>query len=416
MQLTFNDNVDYYYVNTKENIDWVLQQLKNLKDKTIALDTETAAILSIKGSSALDPHTAKIQMLQLHSLEWEAPILIDVTLIGIKETKSVIDYIKDNCLAIAFNAKFDIQQIRSTYNLFLTNVECVQIGLFILASATGFKASKMRGFSFKALCRDLFKVYLNKEEATSNWATKTKTDKQLEYAALDVGAYKNSGHQSYLLEAYHYLKDVLFNVFDMKDIWKLEQQNMVCVSDMEYVGMPINHNVLEALLDQTKEEIDEIKIELAKNLGLEVRQKLVKYKGEFKKKEFLSIAVNKIFNSPVQFPKLISEYLNKEVNDLQGTTLISLLSEIDEDKKDFLNKIILYKQLIKVVDKEWDELINPITKAVHPSYNVIGCSTGRMSSSGSSSKKFNAQALAKREVEIEIDESDYQYSQSLIRG
>lgn len=416
MLIVKTDNIDYFYVKEKEQIDWVLEQLQLLTDKTIALDTETAARLSIKGSTALDPHTARVQMIQLMSLEWEAPILIDVSILGIDVTKPVIQYIKDHCLAVAFNAKFDIQQIRSTYGIFLKRVHCVQVALFILASATGFKASKMRGFSYKSLCRDLFKMHLNKNEATSNWASKVKTDKQLEYAALDVGAYKTDENTSYILEAYFYLKDIICSTFNMEAIWELEQNNMVCVSDMEYIGMPINHNVLFALLDQTREEIDSIKIELAKCLNLEVRQKLVKENGTFRKKEFLSNTVNKIFNSPVQFPKLISKYLDREVLDLQGVTLTNLLNELtDEEHIQFLNQVILYKQLIKVVDKEWDHLINPITKAVHPSYNVIGCSTGRMSSSGSSSKKFNAQALAKREVQIEIDEADYQYSQSVIK-
>lgn len=417
VKLTKTDQIDYYYLHEPEQILWLMNRLEDLEDNVIALDTETAPILRIPNSSALDPHTAQVQMIQLMSLEWDAPVLIDVTLIGIPCAKPVIEYIDKHCLAIAFNAKFDIQQIRSSFGIFLKNVHCVQIAMFILAGATGFKAAKMRGFSYKSLCRDLFGVHLDKNEAVSNWSSKTKTLKQLEYAALDVGAYKSvGGHQSYLLESYQILKDLLFNVFEMQSIWDLEQENMVCVSDMEYVGMPINQHILYSLLDQTAEEVEDIKIDLAKELNLNILQKLVKDKGGFKRKHFLSNTTNKIFNSPKQFPALISQHLNCELTDLKGESLSQLLTELTDDSQiAFLKKVILYKQLVKLIDKDWDSLLNPVTKAVHPSYNVIGCSTGRMSSSGNKNKKFNAQALAKREVVIEIDESDYQYSQSIIK-
>ena len=416
MNITQTDLVDFIHVTQETELEEVLNLLQNTKTKELAFDTETAAILDIPNSSALDRHTAKVEMIQLMSMEWNCPILIDVSILGVNKCRPIIEIIDNQFLAIAFNAKFDIQQIRSTFGIYLTNVHCAQVCLKLIGGATGFKASKQRGNSYKAFCRDLFKVFLDKAEATSNWASKTKTEEQLQYAALDVGAPKELEIKSLLLEGYFQLKDLIINQYDMEEIFYVEQENVVAMSDTEYVGMPINITVLNTFLNTTVQELEQLKLSIAKKLKLEIRQKLVKENEKVKRVKYITSNTNKILNSPQALPPLLNNFLSNtdiQIENIQGTTISGALSLLEEEQqfkeeKELLEEIILYKNLSKLIDKNWDVLINPISQCIHPNFNTIGASTGRMSSSAEGgSSKFNAQSLAKRNVLVELTEEQF---------
>jgi len=419
MNLIETDLIKCNYVKNEKDLKETLDLLKNTKEKIIGLDTETAPILEIENSSALDRHTSKVEMIQLMTLEWDFPILIDVSILGFEKTKPIVEYINSNYLVIAFNAKFDIQQIMSSYNIFLKNTHCVQVALWLLSGATGFKAAKIRKFNYKAFCRDLFKIHLDKSEGTSNWASLTKTESQLQYAALDVGAIKNTNHKSYLIEGYYILKDLIINQYDMKDIFELEQKTMAAISKVEYIGMPINKTVLDKLLINTNNEIENLKVSIAEEFKLEIRQKVTQIKpGIFKRIKFVSKDVTKSLNSPIQLKKMINDYFKNldtedllEIEDTSAETFSSLLNLLEDNtkKKELISNIILYKNLSKLVDKNWDKLINPISGCIHPNFNTIGASTGRMSSSSGTedASKFNAQSLAKRNVVVEITEEEF---------
>lgn len=414
MNITTVNDVSYWHITTATELEELLQLMKNTHTAELAVDTETAAAPHIKNSSALDRHTATVQLVQLMSMEWQCPCLIDVTVLGIKQCIPVIEMIRDKFVAVAFNAKFDIQQIRSTFGVQLINVHCAQVNLKLIGGATGFKASKLRGNSYKAFCRDLFQVFLDKDSATSNWATVTKTDSQLVYAALDVGAHNSSDTNSYLLEGYLLLKDLIINQYNMEEIFYLEQENVVAMADAEYVGMPINTHLLDSLLTTTAEEIEQIKVDIATTLKLEVRQRLEKSGGAFKKVKYITPEVNKMLNSASALPTLVNKYLKGtgvQLDSAQGLAIeaaASLLDETHSEQKHLLEQIVLYKNLTKVIDKKWDELINPISGCIHPNFNTIGASTGRMSSSSDGGdNKFNAQSLAKRKVVVEVTEEQF---------
>lgn len=436
MELTKGKNIDYYYITNEINLNETIKIFKN--QNLILGDTETYP-LDLPKSSALDCHTSQIRLLQLNYPNNPYPYVIDCLKIGLKKVKKLIEVIKKKRI-LFFNAPFDLKIIKKNFDIWLEQAWCVQIMMQLIAGATGFKWHQDMGFSYKALCRDYLNVNLDKTEGSSDWKNPNLSSKQLEYAAIDVGNLKSNKNnkQALLHQAYKLFLKLLTQPFplgyDMEFSLNLEQNSMLEITKMEYTGLPVNKTFINAFKIAAVEEFKKQEIKLAKILNLPVISFLdlsedlpsINYKLDKKTKTLL--------NSPTKLIDYIQKscrYYKEKIEDLNAKSIEIIILNIKKDRvknanslniKSLINydlkifeELLEYKKFQKMLDKDWEQLINPITNCIHANYRCIGTSTGRMSSSGKIfGVKFNAQQIPRKKIVIDINETDLYEVYSII--
>lgn len=415
--------INFYLIADDFSLESLINKLNNIT--TIALDTEVYSLVKGYGNKAsvFDPHTSRVRLIQINFKGNYKPFLIDLFKLSPQGIEKLTAYLSDpNVLKILFNTKFDLKVLRSTLGIWLPNTKCAYINMLKLALCTGYKSAILRENSYKAMCRDYLNVHLDKTEASSNWSLPELSLSQLTYAALDVGATKNSKLDSMLLAGYELIEKELLEVFHVKESLDIDQDVVPIIAKSEYTGMPVCKDLLNKFFIGANQSLEKIKLKLCKDLGFRVNKIMKPILG----KPMFVIEIPedklKLLNSPAKLAKIVNQKLKSqgiELDNFQTKTLESTLKIIQEQNDDnadgntddlwaedikfdieLIDNLLDYKKLSKLVSTDYVNLINPVTGCLHTSFNIIGTSTGRMSSSGSKRGGFNAQQLSTKTFDI----------------
>lgn len=476
MNLTVTHGIEssYYYIDTLDKFNIFLSTINNhLLDNPsslIACDTETRTLFDEYGAAASwrNPHTSRVSLFQLYIEHTDYPYIIDILNIGIDETKPLInllDYLPNR--KIFFNAKFDLKVIKSTWDIWLSNVWCVMLMSQRIGVCTGFRASQMRGHSYRSVCRDYLGVDISKTEQSSDWGNKYRSPSQLDYAAIDVFSPNGSNlqHKSLLITLYKLFEEVLYTpsplgygghskLKDYQESIELDQDANFVLAKIEYTGMPISLKMLQLIHTTAEHQVDELKLYLCKSLNLPLQQTVELTPNGPKLNIILTEQTQKILNNPKQLVGIINKTLKTQLGspltDVQSSSLETLLKQLkvkekedssevvsddyffeeDDDILDSLedeensisvefgielvDKLIKYKELSKLISTTsvYLKIINPVTGRLHSNYQCIGASTGRMSSGGKES--FNVQQVSKVNLIVKYKLSDDIYNTGII--
>jgi len=412
------DLIDLEYITTREELDALLLELEGRP--LLAMDYETYADVETWGpqASALDPHTLVARLLQINWPGNAIPYVIDLRALDWPtEIRDI--WLDSSVRKVCFNARFEALVTQATWGVWPDNIYCAMVLFQQIGAATGFKAGRTRGYSYGSLVRDILDTPLNKELASSDWSGEL-TPAQLQYAALDVGAPRNSNYTSLLLEAYTLLRNELLYTYEMPQVEDIDQAAFMEIARMEWNGLPINMNVMRSFLSTAQSELDSYKLRMSAHFDFSVDQVVDWNSGAPEVTLVVPDKITVLLNNPTALVSRIQKLLPVELDNLQQKTLETVLRELDsEDDEDgatseegirdlgiqIISDLLRYKKLTKMVSTNWAALINPRTGNVHARYQTIGTSTGRMSSSSSGdTNKFNAQQISNVELIVDIEE------------
>jgi len=331
-----------------------LEYFKN--HESIAIDTET---------QGRDAHVKKILSLQIGDANNQ--YVIDCRYTDIKKFKNLLE----SKLCILHNAKFDYKFLKASgivmehiYDTMLS--ECV-----IYAGYESF------GYGLKDLTSRYLNIDLDKTTRGDFYKLTSQpfTDKQIEYAALDV---------AYL----HQIKELQHRKirrYDLQYCVDLENEVVKALADIEYNGISFN---VQAWLDNARQyEAKQKDIEgLLDTIVVGDPILSLQYKPKYVQTNLFDLPrreSNINYSSPSQIHKIFRE-LGYEVESTDDRTLSKYV-----DKHPFFKKLQEYREVSKIVStygEAFCEYINPHTMKIHTDFWQIK-STGRVSSG---SKDMNA--------------------------
>lgn len=407
MKLIQTADIDLYYITEDKDIDTVIDFC--LSHSLLAIDTETKVDLTKLESSALDPHSSNISLVQINSIDNTIPYVLDFLCLSenAKEKFNVAVLMNKNIRKIIHFATFDIKQFYNEFKTWPQNVWCSQTLMKSLAIATGMKASLFRGHSLKDLSRDYFDIILDKTEATSSWGERPLKLEQLGYAALDVGAPKTSNLNSIILQGYSLLKEQL-DLLNQQFAYEADQRAVLICAKMEHEGLYVDKEILQKILDYAIEQTNIHRKYLVEELGFTIYTDTdINENGEWEVVQIIPDKIKVLLNNNKGLVDYVNNHITKQgevaLSSLQAEEvkiyLDSLEADADENKvlydEDFLNykydniklikSLLLYKKYNKLISEctKYFNVINKNTDRIHAGFSSVGSSSGRMSSSGS---------------------------------
>lgn len=143
------------------------QATELMQSKELAVDTEL---------TGLDVHTDRLCLVQIRAMDSDDFYLVQIDMNSMYPNLSRV-LANPNAIKIFHYARMDMCMIYKRLGVFPTPVFCTKIGVLL--------ARPKKGHTLANALREIFKIELDKEEATSDWTGKL-TQKQLKYAATDV--------------------------------------------------------------------------------------------------------------------------------------------------------------------------------------------------------------------------------------
>ncbi len=138
-------------------------------EKSIAVDTETQGLSLVRDKLCLvqlSSGDGTAHIVQMDRASYDAPNLKAV--LGDPSIEKIFHF-----------ARFDVAVIKRDLGVDMTPVFCTKI-------ASGLVRTYTDRHGLKDLCRELISVELSKQQQSSDWASDTLTEAQLNYAASDV--------------------------------------------------------------------------------------------------------------------------------------------------------------------------------------------------------------------------------------
>jgi len=331
--------------------------LEYFKDhESIAIDTET---------QGRDPHVKKVLSLQIgdDKNQW----VIDCRYNDIKKFKDLLE----NKLCLLHNAKFDYK--------FLKHAGIVMEKIYdtMLAECVLHAGYESFGYGLKDLAKRYLDIDLDKTTRGDFYKLTSQpfTDKQIEYAALDV---------AYL----HRIKDLQqfkIDQFDLKYCVDLENEVVKAFADIEYNGISFDIKAWLQNARNYEHKQHTIESELD-NLVVTDNVLSRSYKPKYVQTTMFDVVRRECtinYSSPSQILKIFQE-LGFTVDSTDDRTLSKHV-----DKHPFFKKLQEYREVSKIVStygEAFTEYINPNTMKIHTDFWQVK-STGRVSSG---SKDMNA--------------------------
>lgn len=342
--------------------------------KVVGLDSET---------NGFSPFLKKLLMLQLGNRDFQ--VVIDCTTIDIRQYK---EYLESDRLFLGWNLKFDVKFL-FYYNIIPKNLY------------DGYLAEKMiwlgwplgiHSMSLKSAGEHYLGIELDKTVRGQIIWKKELTDEIIKYAANDV----------------KYLEDIMIK--QTKILYKrgqklaleLENKAILPTAYFEFCGVKLDIDKWQEKMNKDKEAL-QIAQDRLDNLIVDL------YKEDpTNMSRFIEIAQPDLFgfttpgpkckvnwNSPKQVIPLLEFFgfnlLTKDkVNGGIKKSVDAAVIEGQKDKHPIAKVYLEFKAAQKVTStygQNFIDLINPITKRVHTSFNQIGTDTHRYSSGGGDDKE-----------------------------
>jgi DNA polymerase I-like protein with 3'-5' exonuclease and polymerase domains len=416
-------NSDYSYITSnKELQEHVINTLVTLSTKhivNVGIDFETYVKEEFRlVSSGVDPYCNKLRLL---SINWigndSCPIVIDLNTVDITPLLLLLSD-KDKFIVWAHNAAFEIRQIKHHYNLELSNIYCSMVMFNTLYVSIGWRQGKLIGAGLAAIMRHFAGVVMSKELQTSDWSSPILSSEQLKYSARDVS--------SEWLNLILSVKQSLVEHYDEEYAFNLDQEAMRILAIVEYVGFVIDKDKMVGFIKELELLSNETKISLAKQLDQPLSVELKEDDdGVLQQCMSVSPLVTKVFNNPKKLATIINNKFKVNLTALNAVIMKEFLTSDNEEEEDsddeddtdldvdnitnkaeakeVINTLITYKRQEKLITEisKYNNIINPISKALHATTNPVGAGTGRMSSSssiivGDKKYKMNLQQVVAR--------------------
>jgi len=335
----------YKYITQQEELQKIIPEL--MVRQSWGVDTET---------TGLDPLVDTVILLQIGNRDIQ--YVIDVRKVNIEPLREFLE--SHNHIKVMHNGKFDYKMIKENHGIEVENIKDTFLGEKCLCSG-----KKRSGFGLGAVLLSRTGIEMDKEAQKSfiNHVGEF-TQKQLEYAALDVA----------------YLDGVAKNQEDeMKAVgllntWKVENYALQCFGDMELNGLKLD-------VKKWEENIKSNQIE-AEKLAQQMGEYAVPYVGED-----LFGAANINYDSPAQMLSLMKEMgvvvpvwdkgreVEIEIPDTSDKTLKKIRG--DYPIVDMLKKYRSFQVRVNTFGHSFIEAIHPATGRIHPQFNQYGTETGR---------------------------------------
>jgi DNA polymerase I-like protein with 3'-5' exonuclease and polymerase domains len=425
MKLIKTSDIDVYYVTEDKDISSVISFCKEHEE--LAVDTETYIDITKLNPSALDPHSSKISLVQINSINNKTPYILDFISLS-KEAKELFnkEVLMDKSIRKCIHfAQFDLKQFYSEFSTWPINVYCTNVLMKSLSVSTGMKAGLFRGHALKDMARDIFDINLDKTEATSQWGQRPLFDSQLSYAGLDVGAPKNSKYCSVLLEGYFVFKSQL-DLLNQQAAYEIDQQAVLICAKMEYKGLTPNKQLLYKMVDFAKDQTNIYRNALVEELGFTIYQDTdINDEGEWEIIHIIPDKIKTLLNNNKGLVSYINQHLIKfggqELSSLQAEEIKIYLDTLELENTDtsldhdsiednyknisLIKNLLKYKKYSKLTTEceKYINIINPNSNNIHAGFSSVGTSSARMSSSGA----LNLQQCSTISMEIEIDKSEF---------
>ncbi|MGE0100727.1 MAG: DNA polymerase [Blastocatellales bacterium] len=337
------DLPEYKLVTTAEELAAELPSLAS--EPLIGLDTET---------TGLDPHSARLRLLQLATAE--RVVIIDCFAFDAGKVGGLGDLLSGtSAVKIAHNAKFDGKFLERHLGIRLEGIFDTYLAS-VLASA-GNEADRHGLDPVAARYLDLT---LDKAPQLSDWSGEL-SEYQLEYAARDAAI---------LLPLQRKLHERL-DELDLLVTADLEFDCIMSIARMELAGVYLDERMWRELIVRTREKYDLVAAELQEALGAGASQ--MSLFGEPQQQINL--------DSPAQVKEALAR-LGIEVEDTREWRLQKLSRE-----HPVLEKLLEHRHLSKSLSSYGEgilEHINPVTGRIHADFRQIGTPTGRITTSSPS--------------------------------
>jgi DNA polymerase-1 len=321
------------------------------KEKTVlAVDTET---------TGLDYTEDKVILFQIG--DEDTQFLIDTRYSDIEELREIVEH--NSITKIFHNAKFDVNFIRSSFNMQCENVYDTMLVEKILTCGTGKSVSLLN-----TLDRNLG-IQMDKTQQSSFVGHKGDfTAPQLIYAAKDV---------EYLI-ALRNKQQGITALNKLENVVQLENDAVLVFADIEYNGLDLDVDAWLTLANNSLKEAEE-KLEILDTYLTTDKQFQSFIPKHIQGDLFADVSTLRKVNVKWTSPKQVLEVfkvLIPELDNVNGKDMLRYASSFD-----LIKTYISYKEKMKIYTSYGEKFIGNLKSdnKVHTSFNQI-LDTGRVSS------------------------------------
>ncbi|MBO0798431.1 MAG: hypothetical protein J2P31_06375, partial [Blastocatellia bacterium] len=314
-------------------------------EPVIGLDTET---------TGLDPHTAKLRLIQLATPE--TSFIIDLFYLPAGALTPILALLAaPRPVKVLHNAKFDAKFLLRHCGIRLNGIFDTYLASLLISAG-----DENDRHGLEPVAGRYLNLQIDKEPQLSDWSREL-SEYQLEYAARDAA--------------------VLLPLRE-RQLWKLDEMDLLLAADLEFgcvlpiaalelAGVYLDSERWRALIDRIRIEHDFLTKSLQEELG----------KGAAQMSLFGGIEERINLDSPAQVKEALA-HLSIEVEDTREWTLHKLARE-----HPILEKLLRHRSLSKNLSAYGEgilDYINPATGRIHADFRQIGTPTGRITTSSPS--------------------------------
>lgn len=342
------------------------------KDKeVISIDTET---------QGRNPHSKKILALQIGDSENQ--YVIDCRSVDILKFKGLLE----SKLCIGHNIKFDYKFLKHV------GIDLKRVYDTMLAECVIYCGYEKFGYSLKDLVKRYLNIELDKETRGDFYKLESQpfTDKQIEYAGLDV-AYLHKIRELQLEK---------INTYNLEYCVNLENEVLKALGDIEYNGMGFNPQAWIKNAENHESEL--IKIENKLDQVILNDKRTSKYKLEYIQGDLFGQDVRQVdinYNSPKQILEVSQAlgFILESSSDRELKKLVKrdVSGNVISSQHKFFELLQDYRKCNKIVTtygKSFLKSVNKTTQRVHTDFWQIQA-TGRVSSGNKESNAPNIQNI-----------------------
>jgi DNA polymerase-1 len=340
---------DCEYITDPARAETVIKKFdKNPSNCIFGIDTETAAFPVYRPYpfAALSPHLSTIRLVQLFDGK-ECAVFDIYGLKNLSILKSFLESRKFIGHYSTFDIKFFLKQgIR--VNMGCTWIAAKLIQHAVYPTDTGLKAS------LDALSQQVFETDVLKKVQNSDWSVQDLTYEQIEYAARDAIVVRALAQK--LAQG--------ISKLNLKECYQRAKNAQIAIASMELTGIGVDVHKHREKVSIWREELFKSKKKLTKLTGLDhpTPAKVAKWLEKNLDEDTLSV-----------WTRTEGGKLSTDAHTFADYSHLAIVKPFSEFQKK--------EKLTSSFGMNLINLVNPETKRIHASYNLMGARTGRMSSS-----------------------------------